>query len=432
MKKELVYKIESYFPRWFVISYRNFKPRWIFFICSIRYWLIKQRLRHKKAPLQVIFIGIMPSLWKYDKVYKLMEQDGAFVPLVLIAPIVNSGYNYMVDNLNEMKAFCDKMGYKSIMGFDEKNQQYKSVVSLRPDIVMYGNPYAGLIDKRFYITAVKHALPCYVHYAYANLKERWEVASLFHMRVWRHFVECKSNLETIKTLSPFAVSNRVVTGYPMYDVFAETTYSDNDWKLKDKALKRIIYAPHHTIEGRTGMMQYSTFLENGEFMLELAQRYKDKIQFVFKPHPWLKKALYQHPHWGKDKTDAYYEEWSNGENTMLVNGAYIDLFKSSDALIHDCSSFIMEYQYTGKPVMFLSKYANLKDLNETGQTAFTSQYLGECHDEIEHFIQKVVIDGIDSLKAERKDFFDRYLLPPNGYSVAENILNDIKSQLGKA
>jgi DivIVA domain-containing protein len=63
---------------------------------------------------------------------------------------------------------------------------------------------------------------------------------------------------------------------------------------------------------------------------EFAEKYADRIQWAFKPHPLLRDTLYQHPDWGKERTDAYYGRWESMPNTQLETGAYVELFKQSD------------------------------------------------------------------------------------------------------
>ena len=48
-------------------------------------------------------------------------------------------------------------------------------------------------------------------------------------------------------------------------------------------------------------------------------------------------------------------EWESLSNAQLETGKYVDLFMTSDAMIHDCGSFTIEYHYTLKPVMYLVK-----------------------------------------------------------------------------
>ena len=131
-----------------------------------------------------------------------------------------------------------------------------------------------------------------------------------------------------------------MTGATVYDKFLDKNYKPkNVWKRQEKIKKKVIWAPHHSIISNPDL-EYSLFLEVCDIMPVLAKRYENKIQFCFKPHPFLIRKLYQL--WGKYKTDAYYQLWDSMPNTQYENGEYIDLFMTSDAMIHDCDSFRFE------------------------------------------------------------------------------------------
>lgn len=382
-------------------------------------------LASKKEPLNVLFMAIYDSNWKYDSVYRAMEKDPRFNPIVLVCPVVNRGREHMLETMNKCCRSFEKNGYKFVRTYDEQTNSYVDAHSYNPDIIFYTNPYEGLIDNRYFIDQFPDALPCYVNYGYINVYMEWAVNLPFHQKVWRYYVECEDNLKLIRQYSLIGAKNVRVVGYPMYDAFKEGTANGDAWKVKDIKRKRIIWSPHHSISNQTGLVKLSTFELYSDLMLELAEKYKDKVQFVFKPHPLLKNNLYQHPVWGKDRTDAYYETWANGENMAIAEGEYIDLFNSSDAMINDSASFTFEYLYMNKPCLFLSNYDRQKDANVAALKAYDSWYHATTETEIEKFIEDVVIAGKDMMKDKRKAFYEEVLLPPNGKSVAENILDDI-------
>ena len=196
----------------------------------------------------------------------------------------------------------------------------------------------------------------------------------------------------------------------------------NPWKNNSR--KKIIYAPHHSIPGTNGnFIEYSTFLTFGEYMLELARKYKESTQRAFKPHPTLYPKLLKI--WGKERTDSYYNTWRDLENAQVELGEYAGLFKHSDAMIHDCSSFIAEYQYARNPVMFLILDMNQRTFQgEFGKKAFEAHCLGRSTNDIENFVIDVINDR-DSLQGIRDMFIRDYLTPPNGVSACDNIINTI-------
>ena len=221
--------------------------------------------------------------------------------------------------------------------------------------------------------------------------------------------------------------NCFVTGLPFTDLFFQPiSFFPNPWKCQKKNLKKIIWAPHHSIL-KDSPIFYSTFLKYYENMLSLAEKYKNDIQIAFKPHPLLLTKLYHI--WGKEKTDHYYSQWENGENTQVVLGDYVPLFLYSDAMIHDCASFTIEYHYTKKPVMYLIKDEHhADDLNEFGKMAFDLHYKGRCVEDVENFI-KDVIAGRDEKEKDREIFYQDYLLPPDGNTASDNIIKAISKTI---
>ena len=94
-------------------------------------------------------------------------------------------------------------------------------------------------------------------------------------------------------------------------------------------------------------------------------------------------------------------------------------------MIHDCASFTIEYLYTDKPVMYLLRDEHHEDnLIPYAKEAFDFHYKGRSQKDIESFILDV-IDDVDPLKEKRAQFKDKNLLPPNGKTAWENIIDSI-------
>ena len=74
---------------------------------------------------------------------------------------------------------------------------------------------------------------------------------------------------------------------------------------------------------RGGCLSYSCFLRYYQVFLNIAEKYKDKIQIAFKPHPLLKVKLSKHKEWGQQRTEDYYKKWQNLENGQLEEDDYI-------------------------------------------------------------------------------------------------------------
>lgn len=91
-----------------------------------------------------------------------------------------------------------------------------------------------------------------------------------------------------------------------------------------------------------------------------------------------------------EEVKAYFDAWDNLPNAKLVlGGNYSDLFKTSDAMINDSGSFMTEYQYVHKPMLYLER----KEPNDFGYRIKEILYKarGDDYESIEAFINDVVI-----------------------------------------
>jgi len=416
----IVHEIESILPPKWVEQWRFIKH---YVRMQAQYRRVIKRLQTKETPIRVLFFALDPSAWKYESVYRLMEKDSRFEPIVLVCPIDNQGEEQKYRKLKSCYEYFMTNNYHVQSSYDEVSQTFLDAHDLKPDIIFYTNPYPSLIDNRYYIYRFDNVLTCYCNYTYNSIPFKFSCALDFHQLIWRYYTENEDNLALVKRF--YNARNCRVTGFPMIDVFRNHQVKSWPWKLKEKKLKRVIWAPHHTIEGNTDDIALSTFLLYYDTMLKIAEQYKDRIQFAFKPHPILQSAMYKHPNWGKERTDAYFAKWANGENTTYISGDYADLFCTSDAMIHDCASFIIEYMYVNKPCMILDDGGRLPQCNVTATNAYHCHYKGTSEKDIYDFIDRVVLGGQDERRDMRQAFYNNYLLPPYGDSVAQNIVDDI-------
>ena len=425
-KSTLVHKVESYIPDGILVCYRKSKRYLFWKLQQVAYRNALRKVRAKQGPLNVVFINTQQSAWKYDSLFNLMLKDDRFNPMVLVCPLEGRDESLKMPTLRETFSFFQSKEYPTICAYDVTDGKFVDTETLSPDIIFYQTQYPSQTDKRYDQYSLRRYLKCFVNYAYVNVSGAWSSSSAVHGLMWRYFSECESNRQLCISYNKREFSkNMRVVGYPIFDEYQKAIGEPSDWKDPNPKFKRIIWAPHHTIEGQTGLLQFSTFMLYHEKMLELAEKYKDKVQFVFKPHPLLKSNLYEHPDWGKERTDAYYARWENGENTAFVNGNYMNLFKSSDGIMHDSGSFLVEYLYTQKPGLYLGNYDREAQSNEVGKSAYRCYYLGKSAEDIEAFILRIIEGKDDTLAEKRKVFYEEVLLPPNGKSVAENILNEI-------
>lgn len=389
---------------------------------------LAQQLSHKKQ-LRVAFFVVSHTAWKLHTLYQAMLVDKRFVPYVVICPIVNYGHENMERRMELAYNYFISHNYENVKkAYDKTTNSYLDVKKeLAPDIIFYTNPYKGLVDDRYYIDQYPDILSCYVPYGYNNINTKDNYTLPFHQLLWKFYLENGSITSYYHRNCIWIRHNHVNVGYPPFDEYKRIP------KQKEKKYKYIIWAPHHTIEPVwNGKLYRDWFLRLHQVMLDLCDKYKESVFIIFRPHPLLKNKLYLHKDWGTEKTDAYYAQWNSMPNALLSETRdYIDDFSLSDAMIHDCGSFTVEYLYTEKPVMFTGIRPNKSTLTPSAHEAFDCYQFGQNKDDIEKFILNLLEGGDDALLAKKKHFKSKYLTPPNRKSASQNIIDDIVNSIWK-
>ena len=414
-------------PRCCLSFWHKFKLRIDYFYYKRRIPGLTQKI-FSQEKIKVVFFPINIGMWKNDYLFELFMKHPRFEPYIISFFVPIDSKDYQRRNQQEMKSFFQSKGYPYIDMYNFETNEWFDIKSINPDLV-------------FYTQAVDVAYPQY------NIKSLWKDSLFYYIPYCLIIANEKAGFNTLlfniakKVFAPSEfikeywssfflnkAQNVYVTGYPSFDYLTHPTSLKSQSNYRKPRKKTIIWAPHHSISDND-VFSHSIFMDIADKMLDLVNKYKNDIHFVFKPHPRLKPKLEQHNDWGVERTSQYYRFWEDMPNTSLQDGEYFDLFLNSDAMIHDCITFIAEYLLTSKPALFVCKPDANLDLNEYGQGCFNQHYISHTIESIDEFISNVVISQNDINKVSRECFVNDYLLPKNGNLVAENIFNEICTDL---
>ena len=379
----------------------------------------------KRNSVNIAFLMSSLPMWRFQGLYDLLKQDSRFQLLQAIYPFPTFSKEQKESAVSQLLEYCENRKM-SCIDLSKKNNPGETLKSdFNPDVIFYPQPYNGLFFNDLDSNYFSDRLICYIPYAMLTAKETWAYRSYLSNIAWRLYYPSEARKQEARRVLYNNGRNIRVVGESTADLFSKPI-GINPWKAQEHPKKRVIWAPHYSIvEG--GFLHRDSFTWLSETMWEIAQRFQDQVQFAFKPHPRLKSVLYELPSWGNERTDAYYALWASGSNTQLESGNYIDLFKTSDAMVHDSSSFSVEYHYTGKPVLFITEdVSKVTDkLNDFGRDAILAHYLGKSANDVIGFINDVVLGSNDPMLETRRAFREEYLAIPSGKSVAENIYQDL-------
>ena len=381
-----------------------------------------------KEKIKVVFFPINVGMWKNDYLFNYMLQHPRFEPYIVSFLVPSDNWSFQLRNQREMRSFFESKGYPYFDMYDEDKESWFDIRAFNPDVVFYTQAVNVSYPQYRIQSLWKRSIFYYVPYCMGMEKEERGYNTLlfnictkvfapsdYHKTYWSSFFYNKGE-------------NIVSCGYLSFDYLVSKQAPLCDYWKSATRKKRVIWAPHHSI-GRQDLLSYSNFLEVADKMLELANKYQDSIDFVFKPHPRLRPKLEKMQEWGIEKTRDYYNKWETLPNTNYVDGDYFSLFKTSDAMIHDCSTFMAEYLLTGNPVMFNMRDATSMSLNEYAIKCLEQHYIGHTIEDIELFLNNVVLDKNDDMKEQRLSFVENVLKNGSNELVATKIFGEIKKDL---
>ena len=377
--------------------------------------------------IKIALMAERPGMWSFDYLYELFKSNPQFDVNVVIMPEPFYGKAHMKNYMRETTKEMEAKGYNPIKGYDEESDKiinFKKEVN--PDIIFYADFYKPHFVKQFYITKFLDKITLLTEYGFSVMQDEKTCAFELNNLVDLYFRPTDIHLDMATKLMKNEGKNVIVTGSPKLDPLFDKNYTYKDiWKPQEKPKKRIIWAPHYTEIMPDDMYKNDGFWFLHEFMFEVAEKFKDEVQFVFRPHPVLYTKVVAK--WGQEEAENYYERWNKLENGQYYNGNFIDLFKYSDAMIMDSCSFMAEYTAFNKPLFHTITKTSRTKLNDFGEELYKNFYKTEDNlkEDIIKFIQDVVIGGNDYKAADRTKFVQQYFTKINNRTASENIYNEI-------
>ena len=399
--------------------------------------------------IKIAFLVISAAEWGLEKVYRMLEQDDRVECYVVVSPLVDRDLESRRDTYLQTVDFFEKNGYEVRGGC---NEEFNVPVSWQemggmPDIVMHSTPWIQSLPIEYQVInfplmTLNFYLPygIYVEDSWVgDYLEKCVYNKEFANMMTRIYADTEKSRRGYQEYGLLHGKNVVCSGYAKMDFFYENrVWSEEEksklWKIPDgikcQDMKKVIIAPHHSISEHA-ILKYSTFHKNVHFLLYLAKKYRNEVSFVLKPHPNLRlRAVEEKVFESYEAYDAYLEEWNSLPNAKVVQESdYLAYFDTSDGMIMDSCSFVAEYKYVHKPLLFLRRKG--QEFNPLGKILLEGDYTakGEDYAEIEHFLQEVIICGNDILSDKRQQIFDNELdyMKRGECSASEYIYRDIVS-----
>ena len=373
--------------------------------------------KYGKEKIKVGFLVNEQAKWQYQSVYDEFEKSQEFEPIILVTQMTIEHYgilHYYKSILDCYKSFLD-LGLRVKLAYDINNKRFIPISEFDIDIIFYQQPWE-IHDLYSPIYLSTHVLTCYTTY---GMDLTWYVSSYtknFHSFIWKIFVENDWIITYFKKIYKSNITNCYPVGYAKLDNY----FHDNLHIYNNK--KIIIYAPHHSFDKNS--LQCGTFYRTGKEMLNFANKHKNEIYWIFKPHPRFKTSVILNNIMSLQSINKYYDEW-NKLGQIYEGGDYISIFKQSSAIITDSISFLGEYLPSGNPIFqFINNY-NI--FNDFGKKIISTCYQAKNVSDMSIIFERVIFKNDDFLKNERTTICNTIFDPK--IRTSEKIIKIINNSL---
>lgn len=389
-----------------------------------------------KEKIKVGFLAYSASEWQCERLYEMFANDIHFEPYIIIVFYNQGSKKAVYENYeNTVEYFNSKKNKHRLILTEtiENEVEYMDMF----DILIYMTPFEMLPTNINIKRRKINQLCIHIPYAYylvskddARYGGEYYDKSIFKL-AWHYFASCQLDKEITSARQRLMGYNIVVSGFPKLDDLIKKTFHirNNLWKLNNRVGLKIIWAPHfNMLKGMNG-----TFNENYIWMYEFAKNTPD-ISWIVKPHPRMKIGAIEAGVFNSDMDyEDYIKRWNDLDNARVIeSGDYYDIFDSSDAMILDSVSFLAEYQFTGKPLLWLYPKEQ-REMSELGSKLLSVLYKARGNDflKIEKFVNECKLKK-DRMYNERKAFFKKYLdyFEINKKTASECIYNLICKEIG--
>ncbi len=383
--------------------------------------------RNHNQPISVLFICHLPSLWgMFASLYESMRKDKGFMVNVLAVPYQHNSVPKGKYKDGKMFEYLSNNSVSVMRGYNEMTDEWIDLEKHKIDYVFYQTPYKILPDHLSIENVSLSSKVCYMPYGSCIFSG--EVDEIVHPpSFFRYasfiFAENKIAKEAyFKKISNYRWFDRtklILSGNTKFDYLLENKIiSGKTWKRGYReGIKRILWTPRWcTHEGTSHFFDYK------DMFINFCKINKD-VDFVFRPHPLCFQNFLKTGELSSEELfnmELFYE---NSDNMIMDNsGEYIDTFLSSDVLVSDISSMLLEYFVTGKPIIYTHR---VNAFNDYGKIIADSLYWVRNESELRETLD-MLISGNDPLKQKRIDICNSLSLIGEG-KASEKIIETIRN-----
>lgn len=395
------------------------------------YYKLKHRIKsllNKK--INIVFVCHRPEIWASLKsIFDNCVKDDKFNVTIVTIPnkkqLPDKNLNHEIYESEGAEEFFKNYPCKVINGYNYDTKEWLDLKKLKPDYLFFQTPYNCTRPKIYSSKKVsKYTKIGYVHYGILIFKGEVEesVYPVDFLKYVSHvFTETEEQKNVIKSKCS-AKTSVILTGYSRFDDLRNYKIKNYDnWNFKENNNKfRIIWTPRWTTNENN-----CHFFDYKDKLIEYVKSNQD-IDFIFRPHPQAFLEWNATGEFTEKEASEYKQKYELIKNAKIdTQQDYFSTFYSSDLLITDISSIIVDYYLTEKPIIYCHRTNHFNDFGLKISEGF---YWVKNWEDLKNTIE-MLKSGDDPLKEIRKKIIkDCFYINSQGagYTIKELIKKDFK------
>lgn len=333
-------------------------------IPSFRHSRQEIEARPRKGKIRIGFLLQVPENWTVLRsVYEAALADERFEPVILLVPGIETAYYIRTTAVDFQRIYSfgeEQFGGKVVKTYDPETGTWLDPETLGLDYIFIVRPFETYLPKSLRAGTLRRFMKvCYVTYSFMVTSrpeiEQLEYNTHFIRNVSMIFCEKQRSLDYVNGM--FAETIRsgdqkaFFRGYPQFDLISENEGTESPlWPRKrDGDVFRIIWTPRWTTNPVLGG---SHFFEYKDSVIAWAET-DPSVDLVFRPHPMALKHYVDAGMMTAEEQEVYLRRYENCPNAAVDRRTgYFDTFFSSDCLVTDITSVMIDYLFTGRPIVY--------------------------------------------------------------------------------
>lgn len=381
--------------------------------CSKKLSKIRQDVERIEAEVKIAFLPYKYSMWDcMESIWQAAREDKRCSCQVIPIPY----YDRREDgSLGEMHYEGECFPAETeVIDYQEYN-----LATERPDIVYIHNPYdeynkVTCILPVFFMENIKKcgAVLIYVPYYIAGYcKELDNMLSSCRTKgaVCSDYIILQSHkLKAAYEYCGIEAEKLLVTGSPKIDKMCALRQKDGKGKWQQNVTGKKVVLLNSGLDALLRRKDWLSYIDD---IVEQVLQEKDLV-LIWRPHPLLFQTIQSLKNGYLEEYQKICERIETAENGILdLSEDYTAAITSSDAMISDYSSLVLQYTFTGKPVLLLEGSA--KNREKTVFCDYFSNYFVYDGIRVSEYIEKIK-NGIDDKKEERIFFAEKSVVNGDG------------------